>query len=126
MGMRSYANSAYVVSEDFVKSIAPLEFNALIVLIDGDDDLDWGTFSQDMMYGDTISFGDDVINAYDRLVEEFNKQTDLSLGIAYMDDEADTDMDYGHFWAVGGVMETTEAGKKYANEISYESYVVFG
>ena len=67
-----------------------------------------------------------LIDAYGKLIDKFNNKTKLSLSLGYIDNEVDSDMEEGLFWGVDGVMERSKAGKKYANNISFDSYVIFG
>lgn len=134
MGMGYGANYADIVSQEFVEETAPMEFaNFLQALENVEANLD--SFAQDTqndgMFGEDeeTDYGDEVDQAFDALVNKFQEVTGLSLTLNYhnRDDEGDRydDVD-GIYWEVGGVYELSEAGKRYQDEITRCTFVVFG
>jgi hypothetical protein len=130
MGIGYSANYADVVSEDWVKEVAPKEFdnfkNALEKV-----EVDIEVFARDNQYGgsDEVDWGDEVDQTYDALVTKFKESTGLDLEIYYHDSENEGDR-YddvnGVFWMVSGVYQLTEAGEKHKDRITRAFYVTFG
>ena len=135
MGMGNYANSAYVVDENFVRDNAKKELDALINLLEEN-----GMSLFDFMVGisddipinemnngiDDVDITDKVDKCWLDLKETFTKNTGLELYIVYHEkDDRGDDID-GAVWCVDGVMDYTPAGKKYKDKITYSTWTVFG
>ena len=130
MGMGYAGACADIVSEDWVKEVAPEELanfkNALEKV-----DVDIEVFARDSQYGgsDNVDWGDEVDQTYDALVTKFKEVTGLDLDIEFHSTEEDgsryDDVD-GVFWTVDGVYQRTEAGEKHKDRITRAFYVTFG
>ena len=129
MGMGYGANYADVVSEDWVKEVAPVEFENFKNALEKAD-VGIEVFARDNQYGgsDEVDWGDEVDQTYDALATKFDEVTGLELEIYYHDPDDGSRYDgvSGVFWMVGGVYQLTEAGEKHKDRITRAFYVTFG
>ena len=140
MGMGYGANYTDIVEEIFVQGQCRNEFNELKSLLDKNS-IDWNRFAEIASYYDVNGELDvltldesqkevkEAIVLLNKLTEEFEKKTSLSLCIGYHDNAIDGsryDEVNGCFWSVGNVYCKTEAGKKYSDFIKRAFYVTFG
>lgn len=131
MGMGHAAAYADTVEESFIAEVAPMELGVLMDALEKEEHT-LEDFAQDAQYDGALGtndFGDEVIQAYDNLLNKFKEVTGLQLDLSYHDRDSEgdryDDVD-GAFWTVGGVYELSEAGKKYQDKITRAHYVNFG
>ena len=130
MGMGIYACSANCVNMDFIREICPNELDEFLVTLDRFD-ISFDNFCSATQYDDDIATLDDLeqdlVDAiYDLLVLEFNKKTDLELGVIYHSSEDRGDELDGGSFTVDGVFQYTPAGEKYKDKIEEKVWTVWG
>lgn len=133
MSMGYGSNFADVIEEKHVEEICPKEYKAFKSLLQGHDvdlynlanyiNYDYGL---EMVEEDDI---EKIIEAWDKLREAFENQTNLRLYIERHDTDNDgscyDDVD-GGFFTVDGMYKLTPAGKKMGDKVQRKFWVTFG
>jgi hypothetical protein len=127
MSMGYGANYADIVSDKFVEEIVGKQlYKEYEEAVQGSNDTDYPATQCVQECGD---FLEPLKTIYDKVCDQFQKKTGLTLSLGFHDSDADgsgyDDVD-GLFWEVEGVYTLTKAGKKYQNEIKRAFYVTFG
>ncbi len=133
MSSSNYANFAEVVEESFVKEQCPEEYKRLVdYLKESETDLDSVSDCLDEYRGlDNIDFvteeqEEEIRILYKNLLSEFNRKTELFLGIRYHNAEERGDEVDGIFWEVNGVYIYSLAGEKFKNKIERKFWTTWG
>jgi hypothetical protein len=130
MGMGNYADGADTVSIDFVKEICPEEMANFQAALD-ETEACFDDFCEAEQLGEEIRFIDEqdgvkIQEAYRLLKDKFNKETGLTLYVAYHDaDDRGDELDGGTF-TVEDVYMRTPAGEKYKDQIVKMTWTNFG
>lgn len=126
MGMGYSAAYADVVDAKDVKKLCPKEYKALMKAIE-DEGTTLEEVAEEYDWGRNIS-SFNISDALQHLCQKFEDKTRLSLSLChYNPDKGDIyDTIDEAFWSSEGVWERTPAGKKYADIIRRETYVIYG
>jgi hypothetical protein len=125
------ANFADVIEADTLKKICPKTYEAFVeALRTGEVELE--SFAQDIEH-DAVDETSAMFKAYQELIDAFEKETDMSLGIGFhdADDQGDCyDEINGAFFWIDGMYSITPAGKKlkdrYGDGVERKFFVTFG
>jgi len=124
MGMGYGANYADVISDTDLATIVGEELTAFLNALDAAD-----LSESDFIYNEySDAENPEVVDTYNRLITTFEEKTGLGLYFDYHSEENGDRYDdvQGAFWAVDGMYELSEAGKKLENKVHRCSYVTFG
>ena len=131
MGMGYTGACADVVEQRFVQEQCPDELNALMKFL-ASINISMEQFAEDWEQGNLGGNEKDIDNLQKlmgNLCNTFEGKTGLTLWIGYHDQENQGDR-YdevsGVIWTVDNVYQKTEAGKKWAKEITHAHWVMFG
>ena len=131
MSSHHYACFADIVKEDFVKEIAPDEYEDFRwYLEEFNSDLDgWASWFGDNQGNIPDEFSGDsdkLIEKWEALKLKFTTVTGLVLYITYHNAESRGDEIDGRAWTVGGVYDYTTFGARYKGSIERKQWVICG
>ena len=121
------ANQANTIEQEFVAEVAPQELKSFIEALETAE-VELADFAYNVWVGYLTDIGEAEWDAYTKLTEAFEQETNLKLGLGWHDTDEGSSYDEvdGAFWMVEGVYQMTEAGQKYMDKIEIKSWVVGG
>lgn len=130
MSSRTYANSACIVSTEFVQKTIPLEYKAFMksfVCVPGKPEYSFDEFASEAMFSHYPdgSFPDKICTLYSKMRDAFCKKTRLDLSLLRITDEDDSENE-GSYWIVENAIDFTPAAKKIQKHLSALNYTTWG
>jgi hypothetical protein len=139
MGMGYGAGYAYVISQNKIKQVCPIEYKAFFKEMKKSE-VSLDSFAQFVDQGrelEQFTDYDEASEVQGRLVDlwtalqtAFHKKSNgltLELGFHDSDNEGDRYDDInGTYFSVGGMYQLTKAGKKFQRSVKQQFFVTFG
>jgi hypothetical protein len=130
MGMGNAPCHAWIISLEGLKAICPEAVEAFEAILT-ERDFTWDSFARDL---ELEEVPDDLLAHWETLQRAFEAATTvngshLELDIGFYDSEKGDlydELESGCYFTVDGVTQLTEAGRKFKEHLTEQSWTVFG